>query len=327
MKWSGSGEEIAQRKKGGKPADAGSQTREIPDWMALYARVRDLNAALLQLNPSADLSTNVHKALEWTEAALDEGADLVVLPEGYARVSPPVPDGPAPWALPPAQAKDSPAIAPFVSLSRGTEALVVLGGVSQRASAKKTYNSTVVLHRGAVVAQYHKVHRFDADLVTGSLRESGVVERGDRPVLLDWNGVRIGLSICYDLRFPELYRALASKGAHILLVPSAFTVPTGQAHWHTLLRARAIENQAFVLAPALVGVHRPGRESFGHTLAIDPWGEVLAEEPTKHGVVHARLDATRIARVRRTLPALEHRVVSCETSVEVTTLTSSDAPP
>ncbi len=163
---------------------------------------------------------------------------------------------------------------------------------------------------GAVVSVYRKMHLFDVDVPGGrSFRESEAIEPGGAPVVAKtpWGG--LGLSICYDLRFPELYRALAAGGARIVAVPSAFTVETGKDHWHVLLRARAIENQVFLLAPAQFGVHGPNRSSYGHALVVDPWGVVLAECGDHEGVALARLDFDYQDRVRAALPVLTHRRV------------------
>jgi predicted amidohydrolase len=164
---------------------------------------------------------------------------------------------------------------------------------------------------GDCVARYDKIHLFRFDNGRERYDESRVIEAGRTPVAFelpsrDGHRWRVGLSVCYDLRFPELYRALA---ADVLLVPSAFTFVTGQAHWEVLLRARAVENLACVVAPAQGGTHENGRRTWGHSMVVDPWGTVLARQPEGPGVVLAELDATRLASVRRQLPALEHRVL------------------
>ena len=160
---------------------------------------------------------------------------------------------------------------------------------------------------GTVVARYDKIHMFDIDLPGGeSYRESNAYRPGGRTVVADTPWGRLGMSVCYDLRFPHLYRALAQAGADFLTVPSVFTVPTGTAHWHVLLRARAIETGCFVFAPAQWGEHAAGRRSYGHALIVDPWGEVLADAGEGVGLVTARIDPTRIAEVRRMVPSLQH---------------------
>ena len=166
----------------------------------------------------------------------------------------------------------------------------------------------VIDGEGGIRARYDKIHLFDVDLPTGeSWRESAAYAPGERTVLAVTPWARIGLSICYDMRFPDLYRALSNAGAEILSVPAAFTVPTGKAHWHVLLRARAIEAGAFVVAAAQCGAHEDGRATFGHSLVVDPWGEVLLDMSEGTGVGFADLDMARLADVRTRVPALKNR--------------------
>lgn len=162
--------------------------------------------------------------------------------------------------------------------------------------------------RGAIRARYDKIHLFDVDLATGeSWRESKVYGDGDRVVAAETPAGRLGLSICYDLRFPDLYRALTDAGATILSIPAAFTVPTGAAHWHVLLRARAIEAGVFVVAAAQSGQHADGRQTYGHSLVVDPWGAVLLDMDSANGLAFADLDLTAVDEVRARVPAIRHR--------------------
>ncbi len=166
----------------------------------------------------------------------------------------------------------------------------------------------VIDGKGAIRARYDKIHLFDVDLPTGERwRESAAYAPGERSVIATTPWAKIGLSICYDMRFPDLYRALSNAGAEILSVPAAFTVPTGKAHWHVLLRARAIEAGAYVVAAAQSGLHEDGRATFGHSLVVDPWGEVLLDMGEGEGVGFADLDMARLADVRARVPALRHR--------------------
>jgi predicted amidohydrolase len=166
----------------------------------------------------------------------------------------------------------------------------------------------VIDDQGAIRARYDKIHLFDVDLPTGeSWRESAAYAPGTQSAVVDTPVGRLGLSICYDIRFPDLYRSLTDAGATVLAVPAAFTVPTGQAHWHILLRARAIEAGVFVVAAAQVGRHADGRETFGHSLVVDPWGTILLDMETEQGVGFAEIELERVAEVRRRLPAIEHR--------------------
>jgi predicted amidohydrolase len=168
--------------------------------------------------------------------------------------------------------------------------------------------SFLVDDEGAIAARYDKMHLFDVDLPTGeSWRESANFVAGERPVVADTPAGQLGLSICYDLRFASLYAALSDAGATLLSVPAAFTVPTGRAHWHVLLRARAIESAAFVVAAAQCGEHEDGRATYGHSLVVDPWGEVLLDMGEEPGVGFADIDLRRIADVRSRVPALDHR--------------------
>jgi predicted amidohydrolase len=170
------------------------------------------------------------------------------------------------------------------------------------------YNTAVVVDRdGELCGVYRKIHLFDVDLPEQRLVESKGVAPGDDVVAVETAAGCLGMSVCYDVRFPELYRRLAEAGAQVILVPSAFTVPTGSDHWEVLLRARAIENQAFVLAPAQHGVHNARRRSYGRSLIVDPWGLVLAVASDGEGIALAELDFERLEDVRRKLPALRHR--------------------
>jgi deaminated glutathione amidase len=193
-------------------------------------------------------------------------------------------------------------------LARACGLFVHLGSLAVRASADKAANRSFLIDpRGEIIARYDKIHLFDVDLSSGeSYRESRNYRAGELAVLADLPWGRLGLTICYDLRFPALYRALAEAGAGFLSIPSAFTKQTGEAHWHVLLRARAIENGCFVFAAAQGGAHENGRNTYGHSLAIDPWGEVLAEAGTEPGVSLADIDLEAIAAARSRIPSLQH---------------------
>jgi predicted amidohydrolase len=199
------------------------------------------------------------------------------------------------------------------ALARDTGAWVLIGSlaidISQETEGESRLanRSFLVDARGEIVARYDKIHMFDVDLAGGeSYRESNAYRPGENTVVAETPWGRLGMTVCYDLRFPHLYRALAQAGADFLAVPSVFTVPTGKAHWHTLLRARAIENGSFMFAPAQWCEHAKGRRSYGHSLIVDPWGEVLADGGEAVGVVSARIDPARVAEVRRMVPSLQH---------------------
>jgi len=192
--------------------------------------------------------------------------------------------------------------------------VVIGGGMPELVpgDARRAYNTEVVVDpRGAIAARYRKIHLFDVDIPGGAtLRESDATCAGDELVVVEIGGARVGLSICYDVRFPELYRRLVKdRGTEVLLVPAAFTAHTGAAHWHLLLRARAIEDQAWVVAAAQWGQHNEKRQSFGHTLVVDPWGTLVGEQATGDGVVVATLDGETVAQRRTQMPCLSHAVL------------------
>jgi predicted amidohydrolase len=203
-----------------------------------------------------------------------------------------------------------PAVPAFSELARETGAWLLCGSVAVRPSAaasRPVNRSLLFAPDGSIAAHYDKIHLFDVDLPGGeSHRESALFDSGDSAKLADIGGVKLGLTICYDLRFASLFRSLAQAGAEIITVPSAFTVPTGEAHWEVLLRARAIETGAFILAPAQTGLHPNGRRTWGHSLIIDPWGRVLADAGDKPGVAVAVIELNRVREVRQVLPQLEH---------------------
>jgi deaminated glutathione amidase len=186
---------------------------------------------------------------------------------------------------------------------------VHLGSLALRGDDGMRLNRGFVIDAaGAVRARYDKLHLFDVDLATGeSWRESSVYARGQRAVVAETPAGRLGLSICYDMRFPDLYRALTGAGASVLAVPAAFTVPTGRAHWHVLLRARAIEAGVFVVAAAQTGRHEDGRETFGHSLVVDPWGEVVLDMGAEPGLGFAEIDLAQVDTIRSRVPAIRHR--------------------
>jgi predicted amidohydrolase len=178
----------------------------------------------------------------------------------------------------------------------------------ERSDGRWANRSFMIDADGAIRARYDKIHLFDVDLATGeSWRESSVYGPGERMVAVDTPWARMGLSVCYDMRFPDLYRALTNAGATVLLMPAAFTVPTGQAHWHILLRARAIEAGCFVIAAAQTGRHDDGRETYGHSLIVDPWGEIVVDMGVEAGLSLAELDLSRVEEVRGRVPAIANR--------------------
>ncbi|GLH77998.1 amidohydrolase [Bradyrhizobium sp. SSBR45G] len=204
--------------------------------------------------------------------------------------------------------EDDPSLKAYRALAKELNIHLHIGSLALRFSAEKAVNRSFLIGPdGNVLASYDKIHMFDIDLPGGeSYRESANYQPGETAVISDLPWGRIGLTICYDVRFPALYRALAESGASFITVPSAFTRKTGEAHWHTLLRARAIETGCFVFAAAQCGLHENKRETFGHSLIIDPWGEILAEGGVEPGVILARIDPARVESVRQTIPSLQH---------------------
>jgi deaminated glutathione amidase len=197
----------------------------------------------------------------------------------------------------------------YRELARELKIHIHVGSLALRATPERAVNrSFLIAPDGNILASYDKIHMFDIELDGGeSYRESANYQPGETAVISDLPWGRIGLTICYDVRFPALYRALAESGAAFITVPSAFTVRTGEAHWHTLLRARAIENGCYIFAAAQAGKHESGRETYGHSLIVDPWGVVLAEGgSTETGIVMAKIDPAKVERVRKTIPSLQH---------------------
>ena len=204
--------------------------------------------------------------------------------------------------------EDDISLATFREVARSLGIYLHIGSLAIRVSTDKAANRSFLIDpKGEIVARYDKIHMFDVDLAGGeSYRESHNFRAGDFAVVADLPWGRLGLTVCYDLRFPSLYRGLAEAGASFLAVPAAFTKQTGEAHWHLLQRARAIENGSFVLSAAQGGKHENGRETFGHSLIVDPWGRILAEGGTEPGVVLASIDPAAITAARARIPSLQH---------------------
>ncbi len=258
----------------------------------------------MQLTSGHDPAASVAAAAVLIRRARAAGADLIVTPEvtnmmGLRRQS--TLDRARPEA-------EDPSVAAFRDLAAETGAWLLIGSMVLRASAEKLANRSLLIDpAGTIAARYDKIHMFDVEIPDGqSYRESKAYEAGAAAVTADLPWGRLGLTVCYDLRFPDLYRALARAGAAFLTVPSAFTKYTGAAHWHVLLRARAIETGCFVFAPAQCGVHDGGRETYGHSLIVAPWGEVLADGGEAPGVTLAEIDPAEVAKARAMIPALDH---------------------
>jgi len=261
-------------------------------------------AAAVQMVASDDKAANLAEAERWIREAARQGARLVVLPEVFIWRGNKKDERYSAEAIPGPTSKRLSALAREL-------AIYLLGGsiLEEISASEKAYNSSLLFDpSGKLLASYRKIHLFDVDLANGvSLRESATREYGDSVVVATSDLCTMGLTVCYDLRFPELYRGLAAKGADLIFVPSAFTAFTGQAHWEPLLRARAIENQVYVIAPDQFGKSPKSFETHGHSMIVDPWGKVIAELSDGPGVITAEIDLDYLAKVRGELPALKHR--------------------
>lgn len=267
---------------------------------------RSLSVALIQTNSQPTLAPNLEALAAPLQEAAERGADLVVTPENVSLLT----FGREAYLDQIAPEEEHPAVHFFSTRARMHGIWLVAGSIAVPVEdGQRIANRQMVFAPdGSVAARYDKIHMFDVDLPGGeSYRESAAFRPGADAVIVEGpGGVRLGLSICYDIRFPGLYRTLAKAGADVLLTPAAFTRQTGQAHWHILQRARAIETGCFVLAAAQCGIHHRGRETFGHSLIVGPWGEIVAELGEEPGLIMADLDLGAVVRARAAVPALQH---------------------
>jgi predicted amidohydrolase len=263
--------------------------------------------AAVQLSSQGEVAANLDRAAALVGEAARLGASVVLLPENFAYLGDE--EGRRSIAEDLGPQASGPIARRLGEIARAHGIHLLAGGMPERsADPVRPYNTLAVFGpEGSITATYRKIHLFDVDLAERSYRESAATSAGDEPVVVAASGVQVGLSICYDVRFPELYRALSAAGAEVLVVPAAFTVTTGKDHWHVLLRARAIESQAYVVAAAQWGKHPGGRLTYGKSCIVDPWGEVIAQASEGEGVLTARIDRSYLARVRASLPALGHR--------------------
>jgi predicted amidohydrolase len=263
------------------------------------------NAAMVQMCTGLLPQANLEQGTKLIREAATLGADYVLTPE----VSNMIQANRKAMFENLAPEEEDLSLKAYRALAAELKIHLHIGSLALRVSPERAVNRSFLIGPdGAVIASYDKIHMFDIDLPGGeSYRESANYQPGETAVITDLPWGRLGLTICYDLRFPALYRALAESGASFLTVPSAFTVRTGEAHWHTLLRARAIENGCFVFAAAQAGTHESKRQSYGHSLIVDPWGAVLAEGGgTETGVFMARIDPSKVESARNTVPSLQH---------------------
>ena len=265
--------------------------------------MRSYLAAAVQMTASSVKEENLAKAETFVRLAAERGATLIVLPEVFAWRGP--------RAEEPAQVEPipGPTSKRLCDLARRHHIYLLAGSFLEKGDGPRSYNTSLLLNpQGDVLAHYRKIHLFDVD-IPGQVRvkESDTKEPGAAVVASTTPLGVFGLSVCYDLRFPELYRQLAAKGAEVMFVPSAFTFPTGAAHWEPLLRARAIENQTYLIAPNQIGKNVHGYADYGNSMIIDPWGKVIARAPDKECFITAEIDRDYIEKVRRELPCLAHR--------------------
>jgi predicted amidohydrolase len=262
------------------------------------------HAALLQMRSGRSIDANIEAVRKLAREAKAGGADYVQTPEMTN-----VMEANRKALLPSlVEEERDPSLAAFRELARELKIHFHVGSLAVKVTPEKAANRSLLIDpAGEIVARYDKIHLFDVELAGGeSYRESNTYRPGESAVLADLPWGRLGLTICYDLRFPSLYRALAEAGADFLAIPAAFTKQTGEAHWHVLMRARAIETGSYVLAAAQGGHHENGRDTFGHSVIVDPWGKIIAEGGIEPGVIMAEIDPARGAEARQRIPSLQH---------------------
>lgn len=261
----------------------------------------------VQMNSQLDVEANLARVVALVKDACARGAEIVALPENFAFFGPEDEKREVAEVL--GQGRISTTLQ---ALARETGIPIVGGGMPERShDPMRPYNTSILVDAGGRIAgAYRKIHLFDVDLADGTrVEESAGTSPGAEASVTPILGTKLGMTVCYDLRFPELYRRLSDHGARVVTVPAAFTLTTGKDHWHVLLRARAIENEVYVVAPAQWGAHPRGRRTYGKSLVVDPWGEVIAQAQEGEGVLVAKLDFAYQDRVRRELPCLSHRVL------------------
>jgi deaminated glutathione amidase len=266
--------------------------------------VAGLNVAIVQMNSQEDKGANIAAALDLIDRAAATGARLVALPEVWPYL------GPDDVSRDQAETIPGPISEALAQRAR-RHGIYIHGGsiYEKRPGDPGMYNTTVVIDpTGEIIAHYSKIHMYDVVLDgIAEYQESATVTPGNETTITEIDGIPVGLTICYDLRFPELFRILALKGAQAIVLPAAFTLMTGKDHWETLIRARAIENELYVIAPAQWGTHRPGKWCYGRSMVVDPWGTVVTTAPDGVGIAYATVDPSRVAAVRRQIPSLANR--------------------
>jgi len=265
-----------------------------------------MKVACIQMCSGLDQDANLKNVEHWLAEAAGQGVELAVLPETFALMGVTEEE-----KVVSAEPQESSSLLAFLSKQAARHKMAIVGGsILLQADNGKVRNACAVYGAdGSQLSIYDKIHLFDADVGEDAYRESAIVQAGTTPCSFQLNDYSIGLSVCYDLRFPELYRHYSQHGCNVLCVVAAFTDITGRAHWQALLQARAIENQAYVLASAQWGEHPDGRKTWGHSMIIDPWGKILAELPDGDGLTCAELSIQKVRKVGQFLPVLQHRVL------------------
>ena len=263
-----------------------------------------LKIACLQTQPKSSIREALSEALDFAKKAVKNGADFLFFPEYCAglvsengKLKPPS-----------SYENEHEFLLGMQRFSKENEVWIMIGSIAVSSSGGKIFNRGFVLDSlGVIISRYDKIHMFDIQLNPGdAIRESAFVSPGNKAIMIDSPFGNIGHTICYDLRFPELYRNIAKAGAEIICIPAAFTKKTGEAHWHILNRARAIENGVFVIAPCSIGKVPGGGEAYGHSLVINPWGKVIADGGTEPGIIYATIDLTEVSEARKKIPSLSH---------------------
>ncbi|MDP3738909.1 MAG: carbon-nitrogen hydrolase family protein [Hyphomonadaceae bacterium] len=267
-------------------------------------RVAQIKVACVQMRSGTDVAVNIDDASALIRQAAGQGADLIATPEMTTLLDR---KPGAVWEKSTTEDAD-PGLKAFRALSKELKTTLLIGSLAIHAEGHKCANRSFLIGPdGQVMARYDKIHMFDVQLNAGNVyRESDSFAAGSEAVIANLPAGQLGMTVCYDVRFPDLYRQLAVGGAKIIAVPAAFTRITGEAHWHILLRSRAIETGCFIIAPAQGGKHQDGRETYGHSLIIDPWGEIVAEAGIDPGVITATLDLAKVDEVRGKIPSLKH---------------------
>lgn len=262
-----------------------------------------MKIACIQMTSGPDILSNLAYLEKSIRDAAKNGATLIATPENSDFMM----DGPARKLEGAKGESDHPFLPAFSALAKELGVTLILGSIAIRVEETKVHNRCYVFGTdGAIIGTYNKIHLFDVSLPSGEIRrESDLVKAGEGLALVESGAAKIGLSICYDVRFPDMFRTMAKQGAQILSIPAAFTVSTGEMHWEVLLRARAIENGAFVIAPAQCGTHDGNRHTYGHSMIINPWGKIIAEAGTAPAIIYAEIELDECARFRQAIPSLQ----------------------